>query len=359
MRRAGLAPSSGRSLLGVGNTPIPFDWAGYDSPVVTEITGLTGKDTGITYRQIFNMVGNYGLSDNPGAAFAYNDYNVMLGVKALQVAFGGGTSILETAFNTYLSELGVEDASDGKFIAAVRGGGSFHGSPRDFARFCLLWMNRGMWAKGHELLNWSFFTTVIEAYIAANLPISTDTTVTDYVPIGTFGGGVNQLTSGPGPNMYGAGLWKNNTVAETGNRAWPSASHSLVVCTGSGDKCSGYDRASGVFFATIGAGYGDLAVTNDVNGTFNIAMGRYNSAVTGACSYPMSFPDPSWVTATDSEAGLSTATLDLLDVGNGVIGRNGRLVRQWGDYDVYAEWASAGKPVLATLGGFAAFNGLI
>ncbi|MBL9127639.1 MAG: DUF1593 domain-containing protein, partial [Verrucomicrobiales bacterium] len=111
------------------------------------------KDREITWRHLVTQTSCYGLAERPGTAFAYNDWQMALFVDLLFPRVYGvpwpevDAKILRPLLT---DRLHCEDAPS--FVAF--GGGSNPGrlsiSPRDFARFGLLYMNLGRWT--HEFL---------------------------------------------------------------------------------------------------------------------------------------------------------------------------------------------------------------
>ncbi|MCA9667168.1 MAG: serine hydrolase [Myxococcales bacterium] len=77
---------------------------------------------------------------------------------------------------------------------------------------------------------------------------------------------------------------------------------------------------------------------------------------------PRVFPGASWATRTPAQVGLDATKLDqfVSNVGGaGVIVRDGYLVRSWGSSSGKFDWASAAKPVIATMLMFAVEEGLL
>jgi CubicO group peptidase (beta-lactamase class C family) len=67
---------------------------------------------------------------------------------------------------------------------------------------------------------------------------------------------------------------------------------------------------------------------------------------------PDAFPEASWVQTPPAEEGLDAEKLSAFAErvgGDGCVVRNGRMVYQWGRVSTPRDWASASKPVLATL----------
>ncbi len=74
------------------------------------------------------------------------------------------------------------------------------------------------------------------------------------------------------------------------------------------------------------------------------------------------FPGATWEERTPEEVGLDPAVLDQFVAatgGDGVVVKDGYLVRKWGGYSARADWASAMKPVMSTLLAMAIQEGLV
>lgn len=72
------------------------------------------------------------------------------------------------------------------------------------------------------------------------------------------------------------------------------------------------------------------------------------------------FPTATWQTKTPQEVGLDPAAINNFAAqvgGDGVIVKDGYLVKTWGDPTRKADWASAAKPVMSTMMGFAIKEG--
>jgi hypothetical protein len=79
------------------------------------------------------------------------------------------------------------------------------------------------------VLSGAFF----DQYMRAQVPGATTRTAgldTDYLNVGSVGGGPDQSEFGPG--LYGAAWWFNDTVGTTGLRAWPDAPLDMFQANG-------------------------------------------------------------------------------------------------------------------------------
>jgi len=114
-----------------------------------------------------------------------------------------------------MAALEFEDGS----IFGSRGGYGVHASVRDFARIGWLWLNKGDW-KGRQLVSRSHFDNFMKPGVPGNLP-RTSSGGSDYLGVGTLGGGSNQTPFGPG--IYGFNWWFNGKVGISNNLHWPDA----------------------------------------------------------------------------------------------------------------------------------------
>jgi len=120
---------------------------------------------------------------------------------------------LDNVIHERLSSLQFEDDT----IFGSRGGLGVNASARDFARIGLLWLHRGSW-NGAQVIDRKLF----EECVCVGVPIDTVRTMaesTDYLRIGTYGGGTDQTVFGP--VCYGFNFWFNASLKNS-NRVWPA-----------------------------------------------------------------------------------------------------------------------------------------
>ncbi|NLX13165.1 MAG: serine hydrolase, partial [Phycisphaerales bacterium] len=179
---------------------------------------LVTKDQPMTFRHLANMTGNYTRSEAPGTAWAYNDYAIQLYQKTLFDRVYGTTP--NTAA-THSSRLGALQFQDGTLFSSRNGYGVYT-SVRDFARIGWFWLNKGNW-NGNQLLPASYFDTYRQPGVPGNLPRTCSSCSTsDYLGIGTSGGGSDQTPYGPG--IYGFNWWFNNVGGvHPASLTWPDA----------------------------------------------------------------------------------------------------------------------------------------
>ena len=195
---------------------------------------LSTKDQNITFRHLADMTSGYALDDAPGTKFSYNDYAIDLYAKTLDLAVFPGEDATYGLINEGITRLrdplGFQDGTIfGNNSNAQRPGLRVKCSTRDFARIGWLWMNKGRWGS-EQLIPQSFFDNYCKADIPSTMQVSTDTTASDYIPVYSYGGSVNQSAEGPG--IYGFNWWFNTSYEGTGPLTWPSAPADVYQANG-------------------------------------------------------------------------------------------------------------------------------
>ncbi len=218
---------------------------------------LSEKDQGMTFRHLANMTSGYGRPEAPGAAFAYNDYAIQL--YQLTLFDKVFRTSPEVAANDphRLGELGLEDgltfrAKDRRMSASVR----------DFARFTWFWLNRGNW-NGKQVLSESYFRDNQKPQVPASLPYTKPAETDDYLQVGTYGGGSDQVRV-TGPGNYGFNWWFNDMGARL---TWPDLPRDA--------------------FASLGARGNNTFIIPSLNLVLVSASGDWSSFVPGATNTRM------------------------------------------------------------------------
>lgn len=228
---AGVIVKDGYIVKSWGSQTTKFDWASaskplhstmlffavkeglissVNDPIYDQGWALTSADQSITYYHLANQVSGYARAENPGAAWAYNDTALNLYVKTLyDYVFTESTPNADVTKATRLGAIGLQDGS----ILSSRGGYGVSTTPRDFARVGWFWLNKGNW-DGTQLLAQSYFDTYMVPHVSSSTPRTTASD-TDYLGVGSYGGGSDITPYGPG--IYGFNWWFNPTQS-----VWPS-----------------------------------------------------------------------------------------------------------------------------------------
>ena len=190
--------------------------SGVDDAIADQGWPLSAGDAAMTFRHLADMTSGYARGEGPGEAWAYNDYAISLYAQTLfDRVFDDGSA---DAAARQPTRLGALDFQDGPIFGSRRGYG-LETSCRDFARIGWLWLNRGRWS-GTQLLPRRFFDEHMRPDVPGDVPRTT-VEGSDYLAVGTHGGGSDQTQYGPG--IYGFNWWFNAEVGTTGAMTWPDA----------------------------------------------------------------------------------------------------------------------------------------
>jgi CubicO group peptidase (beta-lactamase class C family) len=203
-------------------------FAGIDSPVsqveprlLTLNPALDHKDAQITWRHLANQVSCYGVTEAPGTAFDYSDFNM---------AFFFDSLLLKT-YNVTRAELDKEvlherlanriQCQDGLTFFAFGFDdrpGRVAISPRDFARFGLLYLRNGKW-NDTQLIDEYDVHLATTSPLPNSIPRTEGKSVEMLPKQRSIGGGNNQ-TDHLGSYSF---AWWTNGVDREGKRHWPDA----------------------------------------------------------------------------------------------------------------------------------------
>ncbi len=195
-------------------------------PCVDGINASLGyKDRGITFKQMAYQISDYGVSESPGTAFDYNDWQMALfeDTLLLKVWGAGAWSNVDSQlfYPKIWNIIGAQDHPTMLAFGANTKPGRVAISPRDFARFGLLFLNKGNW-NGTQVLSASDVTTLTTSPLPGTFP-RTKGVAAEMCP--------NQRTDGSkdipddqtdAKGSYSWGWWTNG-VDSAGNRHWPAA----------------------------------------------------------------------------------------------------------------------------------------
>lgn len=184
--------------------------------------GFPGR--AITWRHLANQISGYGLAERPGEAFAYNDYQMALFADLLVTGVYGtpwedaDAQVLGPWFS---APLGCEDHPSLLAFGPDDRPGRLMISPRDFARFGQLYLQRGRWG-GRQVLPAAL------AVMAVTEPLPADFPRAGKEP-GEMLPGQRSIGSRKIPDNQAehaasySWLWWVNGIDEAGRRRWPDA----------------------------------------------------------------------------------------------------------------------------------------
>ncbi len=196
---------------------------------------LAYKDSRITWRHMANQISCYGLVEEPGTAYAYNDWQMSLFFDTLFTKVYGAThaTIDSQVLHPLLTDLiGCQDAPTVLAFGEDDRPGRLGISPRDFARFGLLYLRGGRWG-GRQLLSPEYARMAVTSPLPNLIPRAGDKAaemIPDQRSIGSRQVPDNQ-TDHFGSYSW---LWWINGVDRQGNRHWPDAPTDTFGCFGHG-----------------------------------------------------------------------------------------------------------------------------
>lgn len=192
---------------------------------------LTGKNAAITWRQLASQTSGYGLEEEPGAAYSYNDFALALYYDALmdRVYREPGGEVLRKRLGTVL---GFQDPVRFEAFGPQDRPGRLAISVRDFARFGLLVLRGGNWG-GRQLVDPGLLYLSISAPIPASTPRSSGKEAPMIEGQRTLGGTRSITPLGPG--FYSFTWWLNGTD-DRGRQLFVDGPGDLVAALGHGGK---------------------------------------------------------------------------------------------------------------------------
>ena len=192
------------------------------------------KDRNITWRHLANQTSCYGVNDNPGEAFNYNDYQMALFWDLLFLKVYGVTyeNVDSTLLHPMLTDI-LQCQDDPTFMRSGHSSpGSLGVSARDFARFGLLYLWKGNW-QGNQLISAEHAVAAVTSPLPAALPNSTEELAEVIDGQRTIGRVARVQKQGPHLGSY-SWLWWVNGIDHEGNRNWPDAPLDTYMAVGGG-----------------------------------------------------------------------------------------------------------------------------
>lgn len=196
---------------------------------------LGHKDARITWRHMANQISCYGLVEGPGTAFAYNDWQMALFFDTLFIKVYGATHEMADSkvLHPFLTDLiGCQD--DPTVLAFGTGDrpGRLAISPRDFARFGLLYLRGGKWGD-KQLISPEHAKMAVTSPLPNSIPRAGDKAA-EMIP-GQRSIGSRQIPDNQTDHMGSySWLWWINGVDREGKRHWPDVPTDAFGCFGHG-----------------------------------------------------------------------------------------------------------------------------
>lgn len=205
-----------------------------DDPVVAfepRLRNLPGdKDERITWRHLASQTSGYGWSEEPGAAWSYNNFGIALYYHTLmeRVFREHGTDVLQSRL---ARPLGFQDPAHFEAFGPddSERRGHITMTPRDHARFGLLYLRGGAW-RGQQLLRRDLIDMALTSIVPADVPPTAgeDRPVLPGTPTQ---GGKGKGDHGPGQYSFN---WWLNLPDRHGQLVFPAAPGDAYIAIGLG-----------------------------------------------------------------------------------------------------------------------------
>ncbi|MHC4743642.1 MAG: apiosidase-like domain-containing protein [Planctomycetota bacterium] len=213
---------------------------GFDEPVMNVEPRLKSlskdrgyKDREITWRHLCNQISCYGVSEKPGRAYDYSDWNMALLFDSLflKVYDTSWDKVDSDVLRPGLTDL-IQCEDKPTFMAFGTGNrpGRLAISTRDFARFGLLYLRRGKW-KGKQLISPEHAKLVTSSPLPISIPRTKGAKGEMIKGQRSIGGGNNQCDHN---GNYSFAWWVNG-LGRDGTRNWPDVATDVYGCFGHGD----------------------------------------------------------------------------------------------------------------------------
>jgi CubicO group peptidase (beta-lactamase class C family) len=205
-------------------------------PRLKEINaGLGHKDSRITWRHMANQISCYGLAEEPGTAYAYNDWQMALFFDTLFTKVYGvshATADSQVLHPLLTDLIGCQD--DPTFLAFGDDDrpGRTAISPRDFARFGLLYLRGGKWGD-KQILSQKHAKMAVTSPLPNSIPRAGDKAAEMIASQRSIGS--RQIPDNQTDHMGSySWLWWINGVDREGKRHWPDVPTDAFGCFGHG-----------------------------------------------------------------------------------------------------------------------------
>ncbi|MEZ4224549.1 MAG: hypothetical protein R3B13_26600 [Polyangiaceae bacterium] len=200
---------------------------------------LGNKDASISFRHFATQTSCYGVSEDPGTAFDYNDWQMALfwDTLFLQVWKATYDDVDSKLLGPELcSRIDCQDAPTFLAFGKNDRAGRVSISPRDFARFALLYLRGGSW-NGTTLLPASTITEIVTSPLPNSIPQTQAKEAQMLAGQRSIGSNVKPDNQTDHLGSYSF-MWWMNGVDRNGKRLLPSAPTDTYMAAGHGGKRS-------------------------------------------------------------------------------------------------------------------------
>jgi len=198
---------------------------------------LDYKDKDITWRHLANQISCYGLTEVPGTAYAYNDWQMALFWDTLfRKVYGVSYETVDAkVLRPKLTDLiGCQDNPTFMAFDVKNRPGRLAISPRDFTRFGLLYLREGKW-KGKQLISTEHATLAVTSPLPNSI-LRTAGQEAQMIP-GQRSIGSTRVPDNQCDHLGSySWLWWTNGLDREGKRHWPDAPVDTYGCFGHGGK---------------------------------------------------------------------------------------------------------------------------
>jgi len=198
---------------------------------------LQFKDSLITWRHLANQTSCYGVTEEPGTAFCYNDWQMALFWDLLFLKVYGVTyeTVDEKVLHPLLAEpLQCEDKPTFMAFGPKNRPGRVAVSPRDFCRFGLLYLRKGKWGD-KQLLAEKHATMAVTSPLPNAVPRTRGRAAQMLQDARTLGSAQVPDNQSDHLGSYSF-LWWTNGTDRAGDRHWRDAPADAYGCFGHGGK---------------------------------------------------------------------------------------------------------------------------
>lgn len=193
------------------------------------------KDREITWRHFATQTSCYEITDKPGTAFCYNDWQMALFWDLLFLKVYGATytTVDEEVLHPLLTdELQCQDDPTFMAFGTNNRPGRVGVSPRDFCRFGLLYLHKGNW-NGRQLLGEQYAVMAVSSPLPNTIPRASGRAAEMLPEQRSLGSTQKPDNQCDHVGSY-SWLWWTNGIDRDGRRHWPDAPEDMYGCFGHG-----------------------------------------------------------------------------------------------------------------------------